>query len=92
MAQYFTVVEANQLLPRVRPLASAVMRMHSAIVALSAEVEGVLEKSRFDSGSRAASELAMIFISYEQVMKQLRALGVQVKDPESGLCDFPARY
>jgi hypothetical protein len=92
MALYFTVGEANKVLPQVRPLVATMMRLHSEIVVLSDKVETVLEKSRFDSGSRAASELAMLFIRYERVMKQINTIGVQVKDPGSGLCDFPARY
>lgn len=92
MALYFTVHEANRLLPQVRPLATALMRFHSEIVALSGEVEGVLEKSRYDSGSHTASKLVMHFNRYEKVMKQLQSMGVQIKDPASGLCDFPAHY
>ncbi len=92
MAFYFTVQEANRLLPKVRPLAATLMRCHSEIVALRSEVESVLEKSRFDSGSPAASELVMKFSRYEKAMQQLQSLGVQIKDPATGLCDFPARH
>ena len=92
MTLFYTVVQANRILPKVRPLAIAMMRCHREIVVLSDAVEEVLEKSRFDSGSRDASRLVMLFEKYENVMKQLRALGVQVKDPGAGLCDFPARH
>lgn len=92
MSLYFTVGEANKLLPRVRPLATTVMQLHSKIVALSDEIESVLEKSRFDSGSRAASEMVLLFQRYEAAMKKLQYIGIQVKDPATGLCDFPARY
>jgi len=92
MSPYFTVGEANKLLPQVRSLATTIMRLHGEIVELSGMVTSVLEKSRFDSGSRAASELVMHFDRYERLMKQMNILGVQVKDPVSGLCDFPARY
>lgn len=92
MALYFTVHEANRLLPQVRPLATALMNLHSEIVALSGEVAGVLEKSRFDSGSLTASQLVMYFSRYEKVMKQIQSIGVQIKDPASGLCDFLAHY
>jgi hypothetical protein len=92
MSLYFTVGEANHLLPRVRPLATTVMRLHGEIITQSSEIESVLEKSRFDSGSRAASEMVLLFQRYEAAMKQLNRIGVQVKDPATGLCDFPARY
>lgn len=92
MSLYFTVGEANKVLPQIRPLATTLMRLHSEIVALSEAVQGVLEKSRLDSGSRTAGELVMRFNHYEQVMKQINRLGVQVKDPGTGLCDFPARF
>jgi hypothetical protein len=92
MARYYTVDQANKVLPHVRRLASAMMRLHNDIVALTDEIEGVLEKSRYDSGSRAASKIVVLFGHYESVMKALQELGVQVKDPGTGLCDFPARY
>jgi hypothetical protein len=92
MSQYYTVAQANKALSRVRPLASAMMRAHNEIVALSDEIEGVLEKSRFDSGSPAASRIVLLFSQFETIMKALQTLGVQVKDPGTGLCDFPARH
>lgn len=92
MSSYFTVTEANRLLPKVRTLATEMVNAHRKIVVLTNQVESVLEKSQYDSGSRSASELVMLFDRFESVIKQLQDMGLQIKDPSIGLCDFPARY
>ncbi len=92
MSSYFTVTEANLLLPKVKKLAAEMVNAHRRIVALTNQVESVLEKSPYDSGSRAAGELVMLFDHFEGVIKQMQEIGLQIKDPSIGLCDFPARH
>ncbi len=53
---------------------------------------GVLEKSVSDSGSAPASQMYGLFVRFEQLLRAINALGVEVKDPSSGLCDFPALH
>jgi hypothetical protein len=92
MARYFTVEEANALLPRLKPLVAELQQTHELVLTLRSRVQSVLEKSEAGSGSAAASRLAMAFMRLEDLVQQINQLGVEVKDVNSGLCDFLAVY
>jgi hypothetical protein len=95
----FTPEEANAALPEVRALVERMVEERRALVALGAELEAVqsliggnggsLDPSRVgelqEAVARAAGGLA-------GVVDELEALGVQVKDLDRGLVDFPARH
>ena len=86
----FTVEEANEHLVAIVPLAEALKQSHDRIQQLRPRIAGVLEKG--DSGSAAASRMVLLFDRFERSLTELQKLGVEVKDPASGLLDFPARY
>lgn len=90
--RYFTVQEANALLPRVGQWVAMLREAHDQILALRPALAGVLEKSVSDSGSAPASQMYGLFVRFEQLLRAINALGVEVKDPSSGLCDFPALH
>jgi hypothetical protein len=95
----FTPEEANAALPEVRALVERMVEERRALVALGSELESVqsliggnggsLDPSRVgelqEAVARAAGGLA-------GVVDELEALGVQVKDLDRGLVDFPARH
>ncbi len=90
--RYFTVEEANRFLPRVQRLAAPLVAAHDQIITLRPQVAGVLEKSGSDSGSAAASQMYLAFVRFETMLAAIQALGVEVKDPATALCDFPALH
>jgi hypothetical protein len=97
--QFFTPDEANGTLAAVRPLVERLVEERRSYVALGAELEevqmlvagngGSLDPGRVgelqEAVARAAAGLAAI-------VGQINELGVQVKDLDRGLVDFPARH
>jgi hypothetical protein len=97
--QFFTPDQANGALPLVRPLVERLVEERRSYVTLGAELEevqalvagngGSLDPGRVgelqEAVARAAAELAAI-------VGQINELGVQVKDIDRGLVDFPARH
>ena len=90
MAKYFTVAEANALLPRVRLLVERMLALREVALALHPEVLPVLEKATSNGGSHKTGELAETFRSFEKVSMELQGLGCELKGVEQGLVDFPA--
>ena len=97
--QFFTPDEANGALPVVRPLVERLVEERRSYVELGAELEevqalvtgngGSLDPGRVgelqEAVARAAAQLAAI-------VGEINELGVQVKDLDRGLVDFPARH
>jgi hypothetical protein len=97
--QFFTPDEANGALALVRPLVERLVEQRRSYVALGAELEevqalvagngGSLDPGRVgelqEAVARAAAELAA-------TVGEINELGVQVKDLDRGLVDFPARH
>ena len=97
--QFFTPDEANGALPVVRPLVERLVEERRSYVELGAELEEVQSLVAGNGGSldpgrvgelqeavaRAAAQLAAI-------VGEINELGVQVKDLDRGLVDFPARH
>jgi hypothetical protein len=95
----FTPEEANAALPEVRPLVERMVEERRALVALGEELEAVQALIGGNGGSldpgrvgelqeavaRAAADLA-------GVVDEIQEHGVQVKDLDRGLVDFPARH
>ena len=87
VARRFTAEEANALLPKVAPLveqlrdAQAVMeeRQDDVTESIPTNGGGAVHREFLDASSRAADAL-----------RQLEDLGLVIRDPSSGLVDFPA--
>ena len=94
----FTVDEANALLPLVRPLIGRLQGLQRSMAAINRQLEESARKVSAGNGypiqslkqeierlSKRAPELVERF---ESALKQLEALGCQLKDLETGLGDF----
>jgi hypothetical protein len=88
--KYFTVEEANALLPLVRVLIEQMVDLREQAMALRPEVWPILEKATGNGGSRKAGELLETFQQFESIFKRLKGLGCELKGLEQGLVDFPA--
>jgi hypothetical protein len=95
----FTQEEANAALPEVRSLVERMVEDRRALVALGSELEelqaqiggngGSLDPSRVGELQEAVAQAAAALAS---LVDDLQGLGVQVKDLDRGLVDFPARH
>ena len=88
----FNLQEANALLPSVRRIVASISRAHGVVTALREEAQAAGQGAadsgggRMDGGERYVRALA----SLAEGARELEALGVQLKDFERGLVDFPA--
>jgi hypothetical protein len=90
MARYFTLEQANTTLKAVRPLVEQILAIRQTILDKQPDVWPVLEKAAGNGGGRSASLLAVEFDRLDTLVRQIQALGVELKDINLGLLDFPA--
>jgi hypothetical protein len=86
---YFTVAEANTLLPRVKAVVSDLLEARQRILDAQPDLWPVLEKAIGNGGSKKAGELLVEFERIESSVNALSEMGCILKDINSGLVDFP---
>ena len=87
----FTVQEANALLPEVRIIAGKIQRAHRKLSQFRDEAKEAAEAAEQGGGGMANGVVyATILTELTTQMTELEALGVQLKDFERGLVDFPS--
>ncbi|HUS93852.1 MAG TPA: DUF2203 domain-containing protein [Patescibacteria group bacterium] len=87
-AQYFTVEEANAILPEIDVLMDRLQFHRSRMIKLRREIVQLLELKESDIGGSVASSLVSDFIAIERLMNQIRSHGCLIKDLNTGLVDF----
>jgi len=94
--KHFTLVEANQLLPRLRPILEqlvAIRRNMSVkqheMEALRAHVRGNGATAEGRAFARLKEELQALGEQLRQGIDQIHGFGCQLKDLDIGLIDFP---
>lgn len=92
MPRYFLLKEANDLLPIVRPLVREMMEISERIRQHSPALWAAVEKAAGNGGNPALSKLLPDFDRLDFLLRQVRDLGVEVKDLTTGLVDFPALH
>jgi hypothetical protein len=95
----FTPQDANDALPVVRPLAEQLVELRRtwrAANAKRAELGAVVQGNGGGLGTsdfaELEAELEAVASEIERCLGRLDEAGVQVKDLDSGLLDFPARH
>lgn len=87
--RFFTPEEANALLPQVRQQVKEMLDARQRILDAQADLWPVLEKALGNGGSKKAGALVHEFDRIQRSVQAIQALGVQVKDVNTGLLDFP---
>jgi hypothetical protein len=95
--RFFTVDEANALLPIVRPLAEELVRHRRALVEALARQEALAHTVQTNGGgisAAASAEVAATVLEEGQAVarcvQQIHDAGAVVKDLDTGLVDFPS--
>jgi hypothetical protein len=92
----FTPAEANSALAQVRPVAERLVELRERARELEGEQREMVQTIAGNGSGYAVSdtrsdEFAAVVGEIEQCVTKLDRLGVQVKDLDLGLLDFPAR-
>jgi hypothetical protein len=92
MAKLFSIAEANALLPRLREILQELRGLVDQAERLEIEV-GAAEAKLRTNGHTVSSEpyqrRAAARASLNALIAQVHELGIELKDPRSGLVDFP---
>lgn len=87
-ARYFSVDEANALLPEIRPLMSDLLNRRGKVVESRHQMAPFLRKPGLNVGGGPASAMVQDFIVIERLANKIRAYGCVIKDLNGGLVDF----
>ena len=90
MSQFFTLEQANEALKLIRPLMEDIQAIRQRILASQPEAWPAIEKSVGNGGNRALSNLVQDFELLDALVHRILETGVQIKDVNLGLLDFPA--
>lgn len=91
----FTPAEANSALGRVRPLAERMVELRARLGQLEEEQREVVRIIAGNGsgevvGDARTPEFAKLARELQGVVERLTSMGVQVKDADTGLLDFPS--
>lgn len=87
-ANYFTVEDANSLLPEIRPIMAELIERRARIVDARSEIADILEDESSNVGGYIASTIVQDFIVIERLTRKIRSKGCIIKDLNVGLLDF----
>jgi hypothetical protein len=87
---YFTLEEANAAVEIIRPLMQEILKIRDHILAHQPEIWPAMERSAGNGGNASLSRIASDFGRLDDMLHKVLATGVQVKDVNTGLLDFPA--
>ena len=91
----FTPSEANSALDRVRPLAERMVEVRARLTELEDEQREVVQIVAGNGSSEAVGEartpeFARLAAEFQRCFDALADLGVEVRDVDTGLLDFPS--
>jgi hypothetical protein len=87
----FTVEEANALLPSVRGMLARIQRAHARVLDSHEAAKQAAEGAQFGGGGmKGGGAYVATLLGLAELVVQVETLGVQIKDYERGLIDFPA--
>jgi hypothetical protein len=98
MQRIFTPADANALLPELQPLVEEMVAAKRALDEAQEEADEVNARISGNGGGLPPAQLAEVHdlvsartAELAEILERVQALGVIVKDLDSGLVDFPSR-
>jgi len=87
----FTIQEANALLPNIRTIVGQIQQAHRNVLRYADEAKQAAEAAEKGGGGISSGlAYAKALTELTSRLAELEALGVQLKDFERGLVDFPS--
>lgn len=87
--KHFTLEEARALLPELRSIFQDAHRRRDIVLQTDTELGEDLKQTGADVGGEKVSGLLMDMLQLNVQLRRLQDMGVQIKDFERGLIDFP---
>lgn len=86
----FTVEEANQLLPRIRMKLEMIRRLYETVGTYRETARAAAAASEYGGGMKGGSQYVRSLYDIGKLTTEIADAGVQLKDYERGLIDFPS--
>src|SRR5437660_999756 len=87
----FTVDEANSLLPSVRPIVKSIQKFHRRLITFQTAAKQAAQGAETGGGGMTnGPRYAALLLDLSSHAGQLESLGIQLKDYQQGLIDFPS--
>lgn len=86
--RYFTIEEANEMLPLIEPLVAELLDRRARIVHQRQALGELLDDVSVDIGGAALSELTVAFEKIEKLTEEIQSHGCVIKSINIGLIDF----
>lgn len=88
--KFFTIDEANELIPSVRPKLEKIRLNYEFLAELRGPARAAAEASHFGGGMEGGSAYVKTLYEIGKLTTELHDLGIQLKDYTLGLIDFPS--
>ena len=87
----FTIEEANSLLPSVRPIVKSIQKSHRRLITFQTAAKLAAQGAENGGGGMTLGpRYADLLVELSTQAGQLESLGIQLKDYQQGLIDFPS--
>lgn len=88
-SKHFTLAEAQSLLPQLRSILRDAHRRRDAVSRADEKLGELLQSTHSDLGGPLVTGLLMDLAQTKTQLQQIQDMGVQIKDFDRGLLDFP---
>lgn len=86
----FTVSEANQTIPQIRPKLERLRSLYSRVEDLRDDARAAAAANESGGGMAKGPAYVTMLCEIGSIVNELNELGVQLKDQSRGLIDFPS--